>query len=219
VSPGSNTLKAIAQHFENLQDGEQRRLEMDFFGTPIVGKKAARALIEDWDLDLENLYWRQPYLVPARRRPPKLVHKILFSMPAGTSPDKLLAAVRDFVQQTFAERHRYGLALHTDDPHPHVHLVLKATNEEGRHLNIRKPMLHQWRREFARLLNAQGIAARATRRLVARRRDTRLTKLRGIYRSTDAPPRHTGWPLHSGGKECLQHRVPSVTHPRGRRLK
>jgi hypothetical protein len=41
---------------------------------------------DDWDLDLDDLYWRPPYLAPARRTLPKLVHKILFSMPAGTPP-------------------------------------------------------------------------------------------------------------------------------------
>ncbi len=55
---------------------------MDSFCTPVVGRRAARALIDDWDLDLDDLYWRQPYLVSRRRNTLKLVHKILFSMPA-----------------------------------------------------------------------------------------------------------------------------------------
>jgi hypothetical protein len=84
-------------------------------------------LIDDWDLDLDELYWRQPYLVPRRRTTPKLVHKILFSMLPDTPPDKLLTAVRNFAQQEFADRHRYALALHTD--HPYVHMVLKAMTE------------------------------------------------------------------------------------------
>ena len=73
---------------------------------------------------------------------------------------------------------RYAIALHTDEPHPHVHLVLKAT-AEGRlyRLNIRKPMLREWRQEFARHLCALGVPAKATRR--AERRKT--TKLPGIY--------------------------------------
>lgn len=166
ISPGSNNLEAIRLHFQDLQNGENRALEMDFFCTPVVGKRAARALVDDWDLDLDELYWRLPG-VPRRRVTPKLVHKILFSMPSGTPPDKLLAAARNFAQQQFADRHRYALALHTDEPHPHVHMVLKAMTEgwENR-LNIRKPMLRQWRVEFARLLIAQGIPAKATRRTV-----------------------------------------------------
>ena len=179
ISPGSNTLEAIQAHFEDLQNGKQRALEMDSFTTPVVGKKEARALIDDWDLDLDELYYRQPYLVPRRRNTPKLVHKILFSMPAGTPPGTLLAAVRNFAQEQFADRHRYALALHTDEPHPHVHMVLKAT-AEGRlyRLNIRKPMLREWRQAFARHLCALGVPAQATRRKAHRN----TTRLQGIYR-------------------------------------
>jgi hypothetical protein len=183
VSAGSNTLKAIQQHFEDLQNGKHRALEMDFFGTPIVGRAAARGLIEDWDLDLDDLYWRQPHLAPARCKAPKLVHKILFSMPTGTSPDQLLAAVRNFARQEFANRHRYALALHTDERHPHVHVVVKANTEDGVHLNIRKPMLRKWRQEFARLLRAQGIAAKATPRAMRGRTERR--NFNGIYRQAN----------------------------------
>ena len=183
ISAGSNTVEAIRIHFEDLQNGGNRILEMDTFSTPVVGKRAAQALIDDWDLDLDELYWRQPYLVPRRPTTPKLVHKILFSMPPGTPPDKLLAAVRSFAQQEFADRHRYALALHTDEPHPHVHVVLKAMTEGWEyHLNIRKPMLREWRKAFALHLHTQGIPAKATRRTAPRK--TRISKLRGIYRPT-----------------------------------
>lgn len=184
-SPGSNTLEAIQAHFQDLQNGKQRALEMDSFCTPVVGKKEARALIDDWDLDLDELYYRQPYLVPKRRNMPKLVHKILFSMPAGTPPGTLLAAVRNFAQEQFDDQHRYALALHTDEPNPHVHMVLKAT-AEGRlyHLNIRKPLLREWRQEFARHLCALGVPAKATRR--AERRKT--AKVPGIYRPASQRP-------------------------------
>jgi type IV secretory pathway VirD2 relaxase len=114
---------------------------------------------------------------------PKLVHKILFSMPAGTPPDKLFAAVRNFARQGFADRHRYALALHTDEPHPHVHVVLKAMTEDGEHFNIRKPMLRVWRQEFASHLRAQGVAAKATARAV--RDQARPNKLKGIYRAAN----------------------------------
>ena len=181
ISAGSNTLEAIQVHFEDLQNGKHRALELDSFSTPVVGKKAARALIDDWDLDLDALYWRQPYFVPARRKTPKLVHKILFSMPAATPPDKLLGAVRNFAQQEFADRHRYVLALHTDEPHPHVHMVLKAMAEGWEyHLNIRKPMLQEWRKDFAHHLRALGVAAKATRRMASRK--MRTSRLQGIYR-------------------------------------
>lgn len=200
ISGGSNALEAIQAHFEDLQNGKNRALEMDFFSTPVVGKKAARALIDDWDLDLDELYWRQPYLVPRRRTVPKLVHKILFSMPPGTQADKLLTAVRNFAQQQFSDRHRYALALHTDEPHPHVHMVLKAmTAGLEYHLNIRKPILWEWRTEFARHLCALGVPAKATRRTVGRN----TTKLTGIYRRVSRPSRPASWNI----EKRARHRV------------
>jgi hypothetical protein len=55
ISPGSNCLRAIRQHFGDLQKGHSRALETDFFNTPVVGHKAVRELIDDWDLDLDEL--------------------------------------------------------------------------------------------------------------------------------------------------------------------
>jgi hypothetical protein len=105
----------------------------------------------------------------------------MFSMPKGTPPDKLLAAVRHFAQETFALQHRYAMVLHTDQDHPHVHLVLKAVSEQGTRLNIRKETLRQWRRGFAEALRAQGVAANATERAV--RGITRTHQKDAIYRA------------------------------------
>jgi hypothetical protein len=65
-------------------------------------------------------------------------------LPAGTPPNKLLAPVRTFALQEFAPRHRYALALHTDETNPHVHVVVKAVSEEGVRLKIRKATLRHW---------------------------------------------------------------------------
>jgi hypothetical protein len=78
----------------------------------------------------------------------------MFSMPAGTPPDKVLAAVKSFAREEFGLKHRYAMVLHTDEPHPHVHMVVKAMSEQGVRLNIRKSTLREWRREFARHLRA-----------------------------------------------------------------
>lgn len=56
------------------------------------------------------------------------------------------------------------MVLHTDQKHPHVHLVVKAENELGRRLHIDKQLLRDWREDFARLMREQGIAANATPR-------------------------------------------------------
>ena len=89
-----------------------------------------------------------------------------------------------FARDQFALQHRYALVLHTDQPHPDVHLVVKAMSEQGRRINIRKETLREWRRNFARHLRAQGIAANATERAV--RGVTKPQKSDGIYRAMRA---------------------------------
>jgi hypothetical protein len=73
------------------------------------------------------------------------------------------------------------MVLHTNEPHPHVHLVVRAMGEHGKRLNIRKATLRGWRREFARDLRAHGVAANATARPV--RGEVRIHKRDGIYRA------------------------------------
>jgi transposase-like protein len=114
----------------------------------------------------------------------------MFSMPAGTPPDKVLSAVKNFAREEFGLKHRYAMVLHTDEPHPHVHMVVKSISEQGVRLNIRKSTLREWRREFARYLRALGVAANATDRGV--RGETRSPKLEGIYRAEQrVESRHT----------------------------
>jgi Relaxase/Mobilisation nuclease domain len=64
------------------------------------------------------------------------VHKMIFSMAAGTPPNKVLAAVKDFAREEFGAKHRYAMVLHTDEPHPHVHMVVKAMGYDGTRMNI-----------------------------------------------------------------------------------
>lgn len=168
VSPGSSSLEAVQLHLETMARGKHRGLEDDQ-GDPILGKMAVTRLIEDWNLDLEALRGHRIYLDPRRAKPTKLVHKIIFSMPRGTPPDKLLLSVQDFVREELPH-HRYALGLHTDEPHPHVHVIVKATSEQGERLNIRKVTLRGWREEFARLLRFHGVPAKATRRATRHRR-------------------------------------------------
>src|SRR2546423_473234 len=105
----------------------------------------------------------------------------MFSMPAGTPPDKVLTAVKNFAREEFGLKHRYAMVLHIDEPHPHVHLVVKAMGADGKRLNIRRATLREWRREFARQLREQGVAANATPRQV--RGEIKPPKTDGIYRA------------------------------------
>jgi Relaxase/Mobilisation nuclease domain. len=179
LSRGDQTLRAVRRHFDYLSRGGELEIETD--DGSLQGKGVEKRLLEDWDLDLDDHRRRSELTAANGRKPPKLVHKLMFSMPLGTPPEKVLAAVRDFAREEFALKHRYAMVLHTDEPHPHVHMVVKAVSEQGERLNIRKETLRQWREEFARHLRAHGVAANATQRYV--RGETQPRKSDGIYRA------------------------------------
>jgi len=180
LSGGRQDLCAVGRHLDYIGRAGELDLETDD-GERLQGKGTEKGLLEDWDLDLDSDR-RQAGLTAANgRQPPKLVHKLMFSMPPGTSPDKLQAAVRNLAREEFALKHRYAMVLHTDEPHPHVHMVVKAVSEQGVRLNIRKGTLREWRRVFARHLREQGVAANATERVV--RGETKTPKKDEIYRA------------------------------------
>src|SRR5438067_8408767 len=180
LSKDSNNLRSVARHLNYIGRYGELELETDDRDR-LQGRDAGQRLVEDWDLDLDQDR-RDSQLSAANGRAPKLVHKIMLSMPPGTPAKGVLEAARNFAREEFALKHRYALVLHTDEPHPHVHLVVKAVSEQGVRLNIRKATLREWRREFARHLREQGIAANATERSV--RGETRTHKSDGIYRAT-----------------------------------
>jgi hypothetical protein len=176
----SNDLKAVGKHLNYIGRDGMLALESDD-GERVSGR-IGKDLLDDWDLDLDDVRRQATLAATKGAKPPKLVHKLMFSMRPGTPPDKVLGAVRNFAREEFWGQHRYAFALHTDEPHPHVHLVLKAVNEEGVRLNIKKATLRHWRSEFARNLRLLGVEANATERAV--RGETRNAKRDGIYRAS-----------------------------------
>jgi Relaxase/Mobilisation nuclease domain len=177
----SNDLKAVGKHLDYI--GRYGKLELETDDGARVSGRAGRALLDDWDLDIDDVRRQATLAATKGRKPPKLVHKLMFSMPPGTPPDKVLGAVRNLAREEFWGQHRYALTLHTDEPHPHVHLVLKAVSEQGVRLNIKKATLRHWRSEFARNLRLLGVEANATERAV--RGETRKAKKDGIYRASE----------------------------------
>jgi len=141
-----------------------RLLTVDERSGRIDGQAAVRDAHASWDLDMQRMRsGRGEALHPS--------FNIIFSMPARTDPDKMLDAVQGFARRHF-EGHQYVMTLHTqetdpaDDPpaHPHVHLVLRAEDENGQRIYIRKGTLRGWREMFAAELRARGIEANATSR-------------------------------------------------------
>lgn len=203
LSRGGQDLKAVRRHLEYLRDREEGELAIETDdGERLSGPGVAKNLTEDWNLDLQEHRQRSD-LDGRGRHSMKLVHKLMFSMPPGTPPQKVLEAVKNFAREEFALKHRYIMVLHTDEAHPHVHMVVKAVSEQGERLHIRKATLRGWRQEFARHLRSLGVPANATERAV--RGENRSPKLDGIYR---AEQRGESWRVRARagevGRELFQ---------------
>ena len=176
----SNDLKAVGKHIDYI--GRKGELEVETNDGEHLGGRIGKDLLDDWDLDIDDVRRQSTLAATKSSKAPKLVHKLMFSMPPGTPPDKVLGAVRTFAREEFWGQHRYAFVLHIDEPHPHVHLVLKAVNEQGVRLNIKKADLRHWRSEFARNLRMLGVGANATERVV--RGQGMKAKKDGMYRAS-----------------------------------
>jgi hypothetical protein len=176
---GSSDLNAIDKHLDYIS--RRGKLELEGDNGENFSIRAGKELLEDWDLDIDDLRRQSDLTAGQGRVPEKIAHKMVFSMPPGTPPQKVLLAVRNFAREEFWGKHRYALVLHVDEAHPHVHFVLKAVSEQGKRLNIRKATLREWRMDFARHLRLLGVRANATERAV--RGQDRKSKKDGIYRA------------------------------------
>jgi hypothetical protein len=165
VTGGGGNVGAVAAHLAYISRKGELAVETDE-GTRVATREAQRALLADWHLDLSAGQYRGPRDGRSTARRTKLVHNIVLSMPSPTPPDKILISARRFAREKFGDQHRYAMVLHTDQRHPHVHMVVKAESEEGRRLHIDKAMLRVWREDFAQLMREQGVAANATARFL-----------------------------------------------------
>lgn len=180
VSGGARTVRGVAAHLDYIGREGRGEVQTDD-GDLLQGRGFEKALLDDWDLDLDEHRRHTQRAISAGRKPPKLVHNVVFSMPKGTPPEKVLRAVQIFTREKFALKHRYAMALHFDQGHPHVHTVVKAVSEQGARLYIRPHTLREWRRDFAGHLRDLGVEANATERAV--RGETRTSKRDEVYRA------------------------------------
>jgi type IV secretory pathway VirD2 relaxase len=128
----------------------------DSNGNKYSGKESVKEFFNEWnDFDREK-----------RNKNQRDAMKMVLSMPEGTDPEALKKAARDFVKKEFSANHEYAFALHTDDKHPHVHVIVKTLGFDQKRLNPRKADIQQWRENFAEKLNENGIDAEATPRVV-----------------------------------------------------
>jgi hypothetical protein len=93
-------------------------------------------LLSDWDLELEEDRRRSKLGPREDRRPPKMVHKLVFSMPPGSPPRKVLQAVKHFAREEFALQYRYAMVLHLCGVGTYVERPPQpgwASNQRGSH--------------------------------------------------------------------------------------
>jgi MobA/VirD2-like, nuclease domain len=179
VTGGARSLRALAAHIAYISHNGEVELVSD--RGERVSQDAQKEFLESWHVELSAGQYRSKPTALSAASGIKLVHNIVFAMPAGTPPEKVLAAAKSFAREKFA-RHRYVMALHTHQRNPHVHLVVKAEREiEPGRLHIDKAMLREWREDFARLMREQGIAANATSR--AARGQTKRAERDAAYRA------------------------------------
>ena len=216
VSGGARDSGGAKAHLKYI--GRHGRLEIETDdGRSLQGRDVADELVADWQLDLcRSQYKRKPAEGEKDTRS-KLVHNIVLSMPAGTPPEKVLAAARIFARENFALQYRYAMVLHTDQPHPHMHLVVKCEHETapGKRLYIRKDTLRQWREQFAALMREQGVPANATPRQIrgqvkGARKDPIHHRLRAVRAFQELPDSQRAGRRPPSGSTFMRRKVEAV---------
>jgi hypothetical protein len=80
LTRGGQDLKSVQRHLAYLNRKGELEIETDE-GERVAEEGIEKELLEDWDLDLDEDRRRVDLGPRKDRSPPKLVHKILFSMP------------------------------------------------------------------------------------------------------------------------------------------
>jgi hypothetical protein len=155
VTGGGRGMAAIAAHLRYISKSGRLPFEDDR-GEVRQGAEALRDLVDQWRCGgariPENSERREAF-------------NIMLAMPAGTKPEIVRNAAREFAQAELAN-HRYVMVLHTHQANPHVHLAVRAEGRDGRRLNPRKQDLRRWREVFAGKLRGWGIEAEASSKIV-----------------------------------------------------
>ena len=157
-SGNSKGMQGIRNHLDYISRNGKTEVETNF------GEK----LKNKTDLKKHLDTWRDTFGIADKTKHREALN-IVLSMPAGTPPQAVKNAAREFAAEQFAG-HEYAFALHTDtdnpnEPaHPHVHLCVLMRDQWGERINPRKNDLFQWRIRFAEKLRDEGIQCAATRR-------------------------------------------------------
>lgn len=124
-------------------------------GKHLIDARDMLELAREWD------QWEHS---DSARRQGATAIAMVFSMPPGTDPEMVREAVKEFAETDMADR-RWAMALHTDEAHPHVHLIVANRDNDGRRFNPNRDFLQNCRERFAENLRALGVEADASIRM------------------------------------------------------
>jgi len=154
ITGTSSNMSRLKAHFDYISKRGQLTLE-DQDGELISGPEGVGYLRQVWR--------DSGHVIPETEGRYREAFHITLSMPPGTNRRAVHEASRDFAKDLFPKSD-YIFVSHTNTGHPHVHLVVKAKDADGRRLNPRKQDLQKWRETFATKLKEHGIEANATKR-------------------------------------------------------
>ena len=117
VTGGGRRVGAVAAHLSYISQHGKLDLETD--DGQHVFREGQKELLRSWHLELTRGQYRQPRGESVAAAGVKLVHNVTLSMPAPTPPAAVLAAAKAFAREKFGGKHRYAMALHTHQRHPH----------------------------------------------------------------------------------------------------
>ena len=147
----SNGLKGIQGNLDYISRNGDLDLE-DQDGNIISGKNEINKLLKEYKaLGIEQESRRREAL------------NIVLSMPPNTDPQAVKDASREFAKEHLAG-FRWVMVQHLDTAHPHCHINVLMTNEQGERLNPSPRTLAKWRVDFAKKMIEQGVDCTATRR-------------------------------------------------------
>ncbi|MDD3759163.1 MAG: relaxase/mobilization nuclease domain-containing protein [Advenella sp.] len=147
----SSGMKGVKNHLDYISRNASLELENQD-GHKISGTKDIKETLGDW----------RNFGIPENSEKREALNLVL-SMPPGTDPQAVKDAAREFAKEQF-KGHQYVFVLHTDEPHPHVHLAVSMRDELGKRMNPRKNDLFHWRVHFAEKMREQGVDCAATKR-------------------------------------------------------
>lgn len=158
ITSNAKNIKQLAKHLDYIsRKGTLELLDSDL--NTYISKSQLAYCIENY---------QNGYVIPnenENKKECRETYNMIFSMRDYDDCDStsLKNAAFETIKQLYPNAH-FTLAFHSDTDNPHCHICLKATNNDGSRIDIKKADCTKIRKTFADNLNKRGIYALATRK-------------------------------------------------------